>query len=68
MSFQDRVIKALIAIQEKIATLATKEEVQEFRTEVLTTLDHHTKMLQHLDVERLAMITRIERIEDAFSG
>lgn len=43
--------------------MVTKIELQEFRSEMTTTMDEFLTLHQKLDVERLAMINRHERIE-----
>ncbi len=59
----EKVITTLVHMDEKISTLATKDEVREIEGRMMTVLDHHTTMLTKLDQERFTMIARMDRIE-----
>ena len=67
LATQDKLIEKVIEIDEKIDTLATKDAVADFEGRMVSMLDTHTKMLENLDHERLAMISRIEIVEGDIS-
>lgn len=52
-----------VGVDEKLATFATRDELHEVEGRITTTLDAHTKLLENLNIERLASVNRFERIE-----
>lgn len=57
-------ITYVMNLDEKVSTLLPlRAEFNEFKDYVITTLDHHTGMLERLDQERLAQHARSDRIE-----
>lgn len=53
----------LDGIEKSLENTATKTELNEFKDEVLTTLDQQGVILQRLDQEHLFTLERIKRIE-----
>ncbi|MBI4458192.1 hypothetical protein HY633_04475 [Candidatus Uhrbacteria bacterium] len=64
MQLDDKIISKLIEIDDKVDRCATKEDLKASEERVITVLDGHTATLERLDLERMAMITRFERVED----
>ncbi|TAK04736.1 hypothetical protein EPO33_01940 [Patescibacteria group bacterium] len=61
---EERIIRELVEIKEIVSDLRPlRQEFNEFRDFVTTTLDLHTGMLQRLDQERLSQHIRSDRIE-----
>ncbi|MEK7073687.1 MAG: hypothetical protein AAB974_04625 [Patescibacteria group bacterium] len=60
----DFLITYVIRLDEKVGRmLPIVEEFPAFKDYVITTLDHHTGMLERLDQERLSQHARSDRIE-----
>lgn len=60
-SIENKIIQNLIEIKEQ---MATKDELQVLREEMIHRFDEQTVILQRLDQERLADHQRISRLEE----
>ena len=60
----NRMIKKLLEHDEKFEKMATSEEVQTIKNEVMNSLDKMTTILKRMDEERVFTAKRIERVEN----
>lgn len=60
---EDKIIQKLVEIDEKLGTFVTKNELADFKDQIMTRLDQHTAILERLDQERVFTIDRVKRIE-----
>lgn len=60
---EDKIIKKLIELEERVDACATNERVDRLEERIMNVLDGHTVILQRLDQERVFTNERIGRIE-----
>lgn len=53
MNNEDKIIQKLVEIDEKLDGFVTKNELADFKDQVITTLDRHSAILDRLDQERI---------------
>lgn len=63
MDMQDKIIDALVEIKSGMKTLASKDDLQALRSDMIQMFDDQSVILRRLDQERFFTSEHIRRIE-----
>lgn len=67
MDMQDKIIDTLVEIKSELKTLASKDDLQTLRNDMIQMFDDQAVILRRLDQERFFTSEHIRRIEEDVS-